>query len=471
MKYLSLCFLELKGGLGRFPRALALASLQVNNEENFEPNSKECEGFLSYVIENLPDHARKLSKTSIKERRCVKELFESHLFRQWASLFREGKDPSRSGSGVNPLAMACLFGLKLTVEDLIYYLPTPRDEYDTGSNSYGSIRRFRNARKVLAAAIEGGSMEILSLLIKEGAPIDGFVKLREKRTLLSVAVWYGRTEMIALLLDKLKRLSLRDEEENGSTPIDIAVEAGRQSTVRWLHDKGAPLNLGNHPWWRRGLSALHVAVRSRRSGMIPMLLELGADAREPTRDGDLAFHMAAQLGDLAALEMLKPHDIDARDANENTALLSAVEALQKKMVLYLLKEEVVELLLCHGFDMQSEERVILSAVVKSDNILAFPFLRVLPGSVSSMVRLDSASVRTLASNNRATDICHSLLQTNAADVNTCDTDGTTALAAAVKRGGSLSVQSSSQTTTRRLQSGTRRAEHHFMQTLNFGPGK
>jgi hypothetical protein len=45
--------------------------------------------------------------------------------------------------------------------------------------------------------------------------------------------------MIALLLDKSKRLGLRDEEENGSTPIDIAVEAGRQSTVRWLHDKGA----------------------------------------------------------------------------------------------------------------------------------------------------------------------------------------------------------------------------------------
>ena len=70
-------------------------------------------------------------------------------------------------------------------------------------------------------------MEILSLLIKSGAPIDGFVKLREKRTLLSVAVRYGRTEMIALLLDKSKRLGLRYEEENGSTPIDIAVEAGR----------------------------------------------------------------------------------------------------------------------------------------------------------------------------------------------------------------------------------------------------
>ena len=85
--------------------------------------------------------------------------------------------------------------------------------------------------------------------------------------------------------------------------------------------------------------------------------------------------------------MLKPHDIDAGDANKNTAFLSAVETLQKEMVLYLLKEgaevnagndrgslgtaaylalskrtkdddhqkakEVVELLLCHGFDKQS----------------------------------------------------------------------------------------------------------------------
>jgi ankyrin repeat protein len=72
--------------------------------------------------------------------------------------------------------------------------------------------------------------------------------------------------------------------------------------------------------------------------MILMLLKLGADAGETTRDRDLAFHMAAQLGDLAALEMLKSHDIDVRDANENTALLRAVEALQKEMVLYLLKK-------------------------------------------------------------------------------------------------------------------------------------
>jgi hypothetical protein len=55
MKYLSLYFLEMKGGFDRFPRALSLASQQVNNKENFEPNSKECEGFLSYVIENLPE--------------------------------------------------------------------------------------------------------------------------------------------------------------------------------------------------------------------------------------------------------------------------------------------------------------------------------------------------------------------------------------------------------------------------------
>jgi len=55
----------MKGGFDRFPRALSLASQQVNNKENFEPYSKECEGFLSYVIENLPDHPRKLSKTEM----------------------------------------------------------------------------------------------------------------------------------------------------------------------------------------------------------------------------------------------------------------------------------------------------------------------------------------------------------------------------------------------------------------------
>jgi hypothetical protein len=97
-------------------------------------------------------------------------------------------------------------------------------------------------------------------------------------------------------------------------------------------------------------------------------------------------------------------------------------------------KEVVELLLCHGFDMQSKERAILSAVVESDNILAFSFLRLWPGSFSSMVRQDFASVWTLASDYDAIDICDYLLQTNADDVNTCDTDGTTSLATLVKQG-------------------------------------
>jgi hypothetical protein len=118
MKYLSLYSLELKGGLGRFPRALALASLQVNNEENFEPSSKEYEGLLSYVIGNILDCARKLSKTSKKERLRVKKFFESTQFWKWAALFWKEKDPPKSPSDLDPLAMACLLGLKLTVEDL-----------------------------------------------------------------------------------------------------------------------------------------------------------------------------------------------------------------------------------------------------------------------------------------------------------------------------------------------------------------
>jgi hypothetical protein len=55
---------------------------QPANEESLESTSNGREGLLSYIVENFPDHARRLTETSTKERERVKAFFESTQF-EW----------------------------------------------------------------------------------------------------------------------------------------------------------------------------------------------------------------------------------------------------------------------------------------------------------------------------------------------------------------------------------------------------
>ncbi|KAN0120203.1 ankyrin [Hyaloscypha variabilis] len=457
MKYLNISFQwTLKN-----PTSISLLQQAVNIEkrESLETTVSECVGFLAYAVESIPDHVRMLSKTAWTLRTGVELFFgvESKQFPWWRSSYWTLRDPSRIEEKLSPLAMACLLGLKLTVKDLL--VTTRRYIFES------------HLEKALEVAIEGGSYEVVKLLIESGVNVNAMVKETEARTMLSAAVWYGRIDIIELLLATSRKLDLWKEEMNGYISIDVAVAAGQQTTVRWLHAKGAPLNLGNEFWDKRKFSALHVAALSNRSGMIPMLIELGADVKERSRIGDLAFHTAAAAGNLKALQILKPSNIDERGANGDTALLRAARFLQKEAILYLLNEganinarsstqdfgtalhlavegekrhdhqrtkDVVELLLRCGINIPKEESCLdrwFSALCASNNVLTLSFLLEWPGLLPSSKAHDPefwSDLWRVSYGSSAFEVCKYLLQTQKIDVETRDSNGNTALHVAAR---------------------------------------
>jgi ankyrin repeat protein len=454
MKYLDLCFQEWTKGNA----ASNSASQNSSNDGVHSSTSNECEEFLSYVVESIPDHARDLSPTSIQQRQRVKIFLNSDRFAWWRSCYWTLRDPSRVKDQLDPLGIACLLGLKLTVEDLLTSRPIEEIIYFSA--------------KHIELAIESGSYEIVKLLIDRGAPVDGIIKEGYGRTLLSAAVWYGRIEIIKLLLETPSRLNIMNQESNGYTVIDIAVLASQQATVRWLHAQGASINLATDGTVRRTFSTLQVAARSLRSEMIPMLLELGADMDERSKCGDLAFHLAAESGDVKALQLLKPRDIDVKCANGDTAFLRAVAFLREEAMKYLLREGanvnarnndgefgsavhralkekrkpeekqkvkgVVQHLLNLGFDVPNEEEVLYSfysAAAEQDNEGVLSFFMNWPGPLSSVLRNPFYLKRlwSCALDKYAFEVCIYLLQTAGIHVNTRDGDGATALHIAAAR--------------------------------------
>jgi ankyrin repeat protein len=453
MKYLDLCFQEWTIGCA----ASIWASQNSSNDGVHSITSNECEEFLSYVVESIPDHARDLSPTSIQQRQRVKMFFNSDRFAWWRSCYWTLRDPSRVKDQLDPLGIACLLGLKSTVEDLLTSRPIGEIKY--------------NSTKHLELAIESGSYEIVKLLIDRGAPVDGITK-GDGRTLLSAAVWYGRIEIIKLLLETSSRLNIMNQESSGYTVIDIAVRASQQATVRWLHAQGASINLATDGGVRRIHSTLQVAARSLRSEMIPMLLELGADMDERSVFGDLAFHLAAESGDVKALQLLEPRDIDVKCANGDTAFLRAVAFLREEAMKYLLREganvnarnndgefgsavyralggrrkpeekqkvkEVVQHLLNLGFNVPNEEKVLYrfySAAAEQDNEDVLSFLMNWPGPLSSVLRnpVHLQRLWSFALDKYAFEVCNYLLQTAEIQVNTRNNAGTTALHIAAAR--------------------------------------
>ena len=454
MKYLDLCFQEWTIGCA----ASIWPSQNSSNDGVHSITSNECEEFLSYVVESIPDHARDLSPTSIQQRQRVKMFFNSDRFAWWRSCYWTLRDPSRVKDQLDPLGIACLLGLKLTVEDLLISRPIKEIIY--------------NSTKHLELAIESGSYEIVKLLIDRGAPVDKIIKEGYGRTLLSAAVWYGRIEIIKLLLETPSRLNIMNQESSGYTVIDIAVLASQQATVRWLHAQGASINLATDGGVRREFSTLQVAARSLRSEMIPMLLELGADMDERSECGDLAFHLAAESGDVKALQLLKPRDIDVKCANGDTAFLRAVAFLREEAMKYLLREGanvnarnndgefgsavhralkekrkpeekqkvkgVVQHLLNLGFDVPNEEEVLYSfysAAAEQDNEGVLSFLMDWPGPLSSMLRnpVHLQRLWSFALDKYAFEVCNYLLQAAGIDVNARDDAGATALHIAAAR--------------------------------------
>lgn len=134
----------------------------------------------------------------------------------------------------------------------------------------------------LSVAAHFGQSEVIELLLKNGARIDGIVG---EMSPLQCAVYSGHRETALRLIKK--GANLNHSDAYGTTPLAVAASRGDAEEVRLLLDAGADVEQANNLGWR----PLHVALRSTkpkdaaRLVTVETLLEYGADPNANNNGG------------------------------------------------------------------------------------------------------------------------------------------------------------------------------------------
>ncbi len=149
---------------------------------------------------------------------------------------------------------------------------------------------------VLAAAVRGGDIEIVRMLLRRGARPD--VSGRDGYTPLGLAALRGYLESARALLAAGADVNLRSA--HGNTPLHDAVATNRLELVNLLLAHRADLTRRNDA----GLPALAMAAMGGHTDVIAALLYRGANPNITDRQGQTPLQWAIEKNQRAAGELL-----------------------------------------------------------------------------------------------------------------------------------------------------------------------
>ena len=120
----------------------------------------------------------------------------------------------------------------------------------------------------LWAAADTGHLDVVRLLIKRNADVDG--RTSSGSTPLRIAAHDGHLDVVRCLVESGADVNARNDHE--STPLDIACYRGHLSVITYLIDKGALVDQR----YKGGDTALHSAAEGSHLEIVSQLLALGA---------------------------------------------------------------------------------------------------------------------------------------------------------------------------------------------------
>jgi ankyrin repeat protein len=167
--------------------------------------------------------------------------------------------------------------------------------------------------ELLKAALEG-NVEKVEELLSKGA--DPNVKDEDGNTPLHLAIKANHLQIARLLVERGADVNARNKR--GKTPLHIAAERSNEEAVALLVEKGADVNAKDESM----LTPLHVAVDQGSLAIAQLLLEKGADVNARNLWGKTPLHYAARHphAGIAALLIERGADVNARSNNGWTPL-------------------------------------------------------------------------------------------------------------------------------------------------------
>ena len=167
----------------------------------------------------------------------------------------------------------------------------------------------------LIAAIDRKATTVAALLIQKGASVTS--ETLEEWTPLGLAASRGSDRIVQYLIEKGADVQ-QQTRIVGITPLGRASAAGHITTVEFLVRQGADANTSDNA----GCTPLMRSSRAGHLSITEKLLDLGADANTVTHSGWTALHYAIANSHEEVAQMLLMYgaDIRAKDDNERTPL-------------------------------------------------------------------------------------------------------------------------------------------------------
>lgn len=141
-----------------------------------------------------------------------------------------------------------------------------------------------------------GDRAKVEALLQNGADVQA--EQEDRTTPLQLAITRNRPEVVALLLDHGAPI---DQLSIGIPPLHFAAERGLVKVVAVLLDKGAAVN---QVYTLYGLTSLHYAALRGHREIVTLLLNKGAAVNQPTPSGMTPLHLAARGGHRHVIEEL-----------------------------------------------------------------------------------------------------------------------------------------------------------------------
>ena len=183
----------------------------------------------------------------------------------------------------------------------------------------------------LSYAVNNGDIGIAKLLLTNKAKIKGELLLAIKSPIVE-----SRIDMMKLLIDNKANINYTDDD--GFTPLNIAIETGNMETVKLLITNGADVN----SLMQDGVSLIGYAIAQNNMDLLQILIENGANVNNTNGDSwaDTPLMTASRLGldNVVRILLTRNADINATDINGNTALHTAALNSQLSVIKLLLEK-------------------------------------------------------------------------------------------------------------------------------------
>ena len=156
--------------------------------------------------------------------------------------------------------------------------------------------------------------DIARLLLRGGTPVIPFIHL-------NVAAESGSTAVLDEIITLIPDIEINTMDEDGNTPLHIAVEGKQPHTVQYLLNHNANPNLANGI----GYNSVHMACQHADEDILYLLTTRGGDVNARENRGKTPALIAAENGKEGCIHILAAAgaSLDQRDKQGNAPLIVA----------------------------------------------------------------------------------------------------------------------------------------------------